>query len=184
MYDKDGVDIDLLHEIKDIQRKRLSDYAALRGGQSDYREGATAWDVASTTSVDVALPCATQNELSEKDALALVKAGVQAVGEGANMPSTPEAVKVFMQNKVLFGPGKATNAGGVATSALEMQQNASRDSWTFEHTEERLTQIMQDIHENCARTAEKYGEPGNYVLGANITGFVRVADAMLAHGVI
>ncbi len=184
VYDKDGVDIDLLHEIKDIQRKRLSDYAALRGGQSDYREGATAWDVASTTSVDVALPCATQNELSEKDALALVKAGVQAVGEGANMPSTPEAVKVFMQNKVLFGPGKATNAGGVATSALEMQQNASRDSWTFEHTEERLTQIMQDIHENCARTAEKYGEPGNYVLGANITGFVRVADAMLAHGVI
>lgn len=184
IYDKHGVDIDLLHEIKDVQRKRLSDYAALRGQQSDYRAGATAWDVASTTSVDVALPCATQNELSEKDALALVKAGVQAVGEGANMPSTPEAVKVFTQNNVLFGPGKATNAGGVATSALEMQQNASRDSWSFEYTEERLTQIMQDIHENCAQTAEKYGEPGNYVLGANITGFVRVADAMLAHGVI
>ena len=184
IYDKDGVDIDLLHDIKDVQRKRLSDYAALRGSQSEYREGASAWDVASTTSVDVALPCATQNELSEKDALALVKAGVEAVGEGANMPCTPEAVKVFSQNNVLFGPGKATNAGGVATSALEMQQNASRDSWSFEYTEERLTQIMQDIHENCALTAEKYGEPGNYVLGANITGFVRVADAMLAHGVI
>lgn len=184
VYDKDGVDIDLLHEIKDVQRKRLSDYSALRGSQSEYHEGKTVWDVASVTNVDVALPCATQNELNEKDALTLVKAGVQAVGEGANMPCTPEAVKVFNKNNVLFGPGKATNAGGVATSALEMQQNASRDSWTFEYTEQRLTEIMEDIHENCARTAEEYGEPGNYALGANITGFVRVADAMLAHGVI
>lgn len=184
VYDKDGLDIELLHHIKDVQRGRLSDYAAQRGEQSEYRAGARVWDVAATTTIDVALPCATQNELNENDAHTLVKSGVMAVGEGANMPCTPEALHVFMENNVLFAPGKAANAGGVATSALEMQQNASRDSWTFEYTERRLTEIMQDIHENCAVTAEKYGQPGNYVLGANITGFVRVADAMLALGVI
>lgn len=184
VYDKDGLDIELLHQVKTVERKRLSDYAQLRGKNSDYRDGHKVWDLATVTSIDVALPCATQNEISETDAQALVKAGVLAVGEGANMPCTPEAVKVFMENDVLFGPGKAANAGGVATSALEMQQNASRDSWTFEYTERRLTEIMKDIHHSCALTAEKYGEPGNYVLGANITGFIRVADAMLAHGVI
>ena len=114
----------------------------------------------------------------------LVKNGVMAVGEGANMPCTPEAVQIFQAANVLFAPGKAANAGGVATSALEMQQNASRDSWSFERTEERLAEIMRDIHDTCAQTAEEYGAPGNYVLGANIAGFVRVAEAMRALGVI
>jgi glutamate dehydrogenase (NADP+) len=130
------------------------------------------------------MPSATQNELSGKDAGTLVKNRVIAVGEGANMPSTPEAIQVFQGADVLFAPGKAANAGGVATSALEMQQNASRDSWTFEQTEERLATIMRNIHDTCAATAEEYGAPGNYVLGANIAGFVRVAEAMQMLGVI
>lgn len=130
------------------------------------------------------MPSATQNELTGKDAKKLVKNGVMAVGEGANMPSTPDAIKVFQQAGVKFGPGKAANAGGVATSALEMQQNASRDSWSFSHTERRLGEIMVGIHDRCATTAEEYGMPGNYVAGANIAGFVKVADAMLAQGLI
>jgi glutamate dehydrogenase (NADP+) len=132
----------------------------------------------------VALPCATQNELSGEDARRLVQGGVVAVAEGANMPCTPDAVRAFRDAGVAFGPGKAANAGGVATSALEMQQNASRDSWTFEHTERRLVQIMRDIHAACRDTAEEYGAPGDYAAGANIAGFVRVADAMLALGLI
>src|SRR5690606_20639902 len=138
------------------------------------------WDVPT----DVALPCATQNELHGDDAKALLSNGVVAVAEGANMPTTPDAVAMLQEAGVLFGPGKAANAGGVATSALEMQQNASRDSWSFEHTEERLSDIMAGIHDRCAEVAEEYGAPGNYVLGANIAGFQRVADAMLALGVI
>src|SRR5690606_10853600 len=134
------------------------------------------WDVP----CEIALPCATQNELSGKDARTLVKNGVIAVTEGANMPSTPEAVRVFQEAGVLFGPGKAANAGGVATSALEMQQNASRDSWSFDQANERLSQIMKGIHDSCAATADEYGAPGDYVLGANIAGFVRVAEAMRA----
>ena len=184
VYDKDGVDVELLHDIKEVRRARLSDYAAERGGASDYREGGNIWSIAGQTHIDVALPCATQNELSEEDARVLVANGVRAVAEGANMPSTPDAVHVFADAGVLFAPGKAANAGGVATSALEMQQNASRDSWSFEYTEERLAEIMSGIHESCATTAEEYGEPGNYVLGANIAGFTRVADAMLAQGLI
>jgi glutamate dehydrogenase (NADP+) len=129
------------------------------------------------------VPCATQNELSGKDAKTLIGNGVIAVAEGANMPSTPEAVRAFQGSRVLFGPGKAANAGGVATSALEMQQNASRDSWSFEQARERLGQIMQGIHDRCAGTAEEYGAKGNYVLGANIAGFTRVAEAMRAQGV-
>lgn len=184
VFDREGVDAELLHQVKDVERGRLSDYAERRGSVSEYRPDARVWDVASSIRVDVALPCATQNELGETDAVVLADSGVLAVGEGANMPCTPEAVRVFAERNVLFGPGKAVNAGGVATSALEMQQNASRDSWSFEHTEERLTKIMVNIHETCAETAIEYGDPGNYVLGANIAGFVRVADAMLAHGVI
>lgn len=130
------------------------------------------------------MPSATQNELTGKDARALVKNSVVAVGEGANMPSTPEAVRHFQEAGIMFALGKATNAGGVATSALEMQQNASRDSWTFEQTEARLATIMQAIHDRCAVTADEYGAPGDYVLGANIAGFVRVAKAMDALGVI
>lgn len=184
VFDQGGVDAELLHQVKDVERGRLEEYSNRRGGHSEYRHGGNIWDVASAMTIDVALPCATQNELGETDAVVLAESGVMAVGEGANMPCTPEAVRVFADRNVLFGPGKAVNAGGVATSALEMQQNASRDSWSFDHTEARLTEIMVNIHENCAETAKKYGAPGNYVLGANIAGFTRVADAMLAHGVI
>jgi glutamate dehydrogenase (NADP+) len=132
----------------------------------------------------VALPCATQNELDGSHAKKLLGHGVLAVAEGANMPTTGEATRLFQEADVLFGPGKAANAGGVATSALEMQQNASRDSWTFEYTEERLGQIMKSIHDTCAETAEDYGMPGNYVAGANIAGFMKVAGAMMAQGLI
>ena len=132
----------------------------------------------------MALPCATENELDERAARELIGHGCVAVGEGANMPCTPEAVRLFREAGVAFGPGKAANAGGVATSALEMQQNATRESWTFEDTEDRLSRIMSDIHARCRETAEEYGDPGNYVLGANIAAFLPVADAMLALGVI
>jgi glutamate dehydrogenase (NADP+) len=138
------------------------------------------WDVP----CDIALPCATQNEIDGDDAVALIKGGCRIVAEGANMPCTPEAVRRFADAGVVFAPGKAANAGGVATSALEMQQNASRDSWTFEHTEERLAEIMRGIHDRCLTTADAYGTPGNYVAGANIAGFTQVADAMLAQGII
>src|SRR5699024_1165516 len=130
------------------------------------------------------LPCATQNELGASSAKKMISGGLIAVAEGANMPCTAQAVSLFQDAGVLFGPGKAANAGGVATSALEMQQNASRDSWSFAHTERRLSEIMIGIHDRCAATAEEYGVPGNYVAGANIAGFVKVADAMLAQGLI
>jgi glutamate dehydrogenase (NADP+) len=132
----------------------------------------------------VALPCATENELTEAHATRLVRNGVEVVAEGANMPTTPGGIRVFRDASVVFGPGKAANAGGVATSALEMQQNASRDSWSAEHTEARLAEIMRDIHTSVVTTADEYGVPDDYVLGANIAGFVKVADAMLAMGVI
>lgn len=180
IFDENGIDLGLVKEIKEIRRERISEYARRKGTGSHYVERGSVWDIA----CDVAMPSATQNELTGKDARTLIANGVVAVGEGANMPSTPDAVRLFQEAGVLFAPGKAANAGGVATSALEMQQNASRDSWTFERTEERLAQIMRDIHDNCAATAEEYGAPGDYVLGANITGFVRVAEAMNALGVI
>jgi glutamate dehydrogenase (NADP+) len=184
VFDEGGIDLDLLREVKQVRRGRLSQYAEARGSASEYRPNANIWGLAATTRVDVALPCATQNELDEADAAVLTQNGLLAVAEGANMPSTPEAVRVFGEAGVLFGPGKAANAGGVATSALEMQQNASRDSWSFPHTEARLHEIMVGIHEDCRSTAEEYGRPGDYVLGANIDGFTRVANAMLALGVV
>ena len=162
-----------------MERGRLKDYGVRKPGVA-YVDGGSVWDVGAT----VALPCATQNELDGDAAAGSSRNGLLAVGEGANMPCTPDAVAVFQDAGVLFGPGKAANAGGVATSALEMQQNASRDSWSFEHTEQRLTDIMVGIHDRCAATADEYGAPGNYVLGANIAGFVKVADAMLAQGLI
>ncbi|MDW9628912.1 NADP-specific glutamate dehydrogenase [Sinorhizobium meliloti] len=180
VVDEDGIDLELVKEIKEVRRERISEYARLKGAGTHYIEAGSVWDVP----CDVAMPSATQNELTGKDARTLVKNGVLAVGEGANMPCTPEAVRTFQEAGVLFAPGKAANAGGVATSALEMQQNASRDSWTFEQTEARLATIMQAIHDRCAETAEEYGTPGDYVLGANIAGFVRVAEAMDALGVI
>lgn len=180
VVDECGIDLPLIREIKHERRERLSEYARIKGQGSRYVEKGRIWDVP----CDIALPCATQNELTGKDALTLIKNGVMLVGEGANMPSTPDAVEHFQKSGVMFAPGKAANAGGVATSALEMQQNASRDSWTFEQTEDRLAEVMRRIHDDCAVTADQYGAPGNYVLGANIAGFVRVAEAMQALGVI
>jgi glutamate dehydrogenase (NADP+) len=180
VVDDRGLDLPLLQQVKAVERGSLADYAARRGGSARYVPGRRVWEVGAT----VALPCATQNELDEADARALVASGLVAVAEGANMPTTPGAVAVLREAGVLFGPGKAANAGGVATSALEMQQNASRDSWSFEYTEQRLAAIMRDIHDRCAATADEYGAPGDYVLGANVAGFLKVADAMLALGVV
>jgi len=180
VIDSAGIDLALLKEVKESRRARVRDYASERGGSATFVEGGSIWQVP----CDIALPCATQNELNAADASALVANGCTIVAEGANMPTTPDAVRILIGAGVRFAPGKAANAGGVATSALEMQQNASRDSWTFEYTEERLSEIMKGIHDRCAETAEEYGAPGNYALGANIAGFTRVADAMLALGVI
>lgn len=180
IVDETGIDLELVKELKEVRRARISEYADLKGGGARYVEGGSIWDVP----CQIAMPSATQNELTGKDARTLIANGVEVVGEGANMPSTPEAVRAFQEAGVLFAPGKAANAGGVATSALEMQQNASRDSWSFEQTEARLADIMRGIHDLCADTAEEYGAPGDYVLGANIAGFIRVAEAMRAFGVI
>lgn len=180
VVDEGGIDLELVKEIKEVRRERIAQYAKLKGASCRYVEGGSIWDVP----CDVAMPSATQNEISGDEARVLVKNGVIAVGEGANMPSTPEATQIFQKAGVLFAPGKAANAGGVATSALEMQQNASRDSWSFEETEARLADIMHSIHDLCAQTAEEYGIAGDYVAGANIAGFVRVAEAMTALGVV
>ncbi|MEV7646351.1 NADP-specific glutamate dehydrogenase [Arthrobacter sp. NPDC089319] len=180
VVDEAGIDVELLRQIKEVERGRISDYADRRGASVHYVPEGNVWDVDCT----VALPSATQNELDDKSARRLVESGLIAVAEGANMPCTSEAASIFQEANVLFGPGKAANAGGVATSALEMQQNASRDAWSFEYTEQRLTDIMVGIHDRCAETADKYGMPGNYVAGANISGFKKVADAMLAQGLI
>ncbi|UPK76140.1 NADP-specific glutamate dehydrogenase [Nocardioidaceae bacterium SCSIO 66511] len=180
VVDERGIDVDLLREVKEVERLRIEAYAERRGHGATYVEGGRVWEVGAT----VALPCATQNELEPNDVKVLLDSGLVAVAEGANMPTTPEAVRMLQSADVLFGPGKAANAGGVATSALEMQQNASRDAWSEEFTEGRLTDIMVGIHERCAATAEEYGLPGDYVAGANIAGFVPVADAVLALGVV
>ncbi|PZG52067.1 NADP-specific glutamate dehydrogenase [Spongiactinospora gelatinilytica] len=180
ILDEKGIDLELLKQIKEVERARLDVYAARRGEGATFVPDRNVWDVP----CEVAMPSATQNEITGKDAATLVAGGLVAVGEGANMPTTPEGIKVFLDAGVAFGPGKAANAGGVATSALEMQQNASRDSWTFEFSEHRLQEIMSDIHDRCLQTADEYGMPGNYVAGANIDGFRRVADAMLALGLI
>jgi glutamate dehydrogenase (NADP+) len=180
VVDEAGIDLELLKQIKQVRRGRIREYVELRGGSARFVTGGSVWDVP----CHVAMPSATQNELHVADAATLIRNGCQAVAEGANMPTTPEATKAFLESGVLFGPGKAANAGGVATSALEMQQNASRDSWTFEYTEQRLAEIMNQIHDRCAETAQEYGAPGNYVVGANIAGFVKVGEAMLALGLI
>lgn len=180
IVDDSGIDLASLKEIKEVRRSRIEEYVRRKGIGAHYIAGGSIWDV----QCDVAMPCATQNELTGRDALSLIRNGIIAVGEGSNMPCTPEAVRTFQQAGILFAPGKAANAGGVATSALEMQQNASRDSWTFEQTETRLATIMKEIHDCCAASANEYGAPGNYVLGANISSFVRIAEAMEALGVI
>jgi len=179
VHDPKGIDLDLLKDIKLVQRSRISEYAE-RNPAARYTPGRDIWSVP----CQVAVPSATQNELNGRDAATLVANGCTAVVEGANMPTTPDGIAVFKEAGVAFGPAKAANAGGVATSALEMQQNASRDSWTFEHTEARLAEIMSEIHTICSQTAEEYFAPGDYVLGANIAGFLRVSNAMTALGVI
>ena len=178
VYDPDGIDLAALKEIKEVKRARLTEYKNYRPN-AEYHEGRGVWSV----KVDIALPCATQNELFLEDAEALVANGCIAVAEGANMPTTIEATQYLQEHGVLFAPGKAANAGGVATSALEMSQNSERLSWTFEEVDAKLKTIMVNICHNAANAAEKYGAKGNYVVGANIAGFEKVVDAMLAQGV-
>jgi glutamate dehydrogenase (NADP+) len=179
IHDERGINLQTLKQLKEVERCRISRYVQ-HHGQARYLEGGRIWDIP----CEVALPCATQNELDEAAARKLVTHGCIAVAEGANMPTTPGGVRVFISAGIAYGPGKAANAGGVATSALEMQQNASRDAWTFEHTEQRLGEIMRNIHRDCFETAAEYGSPRNYVIGANIVGFRRVAEAMIAFGLI
>ena len=178
VYDPEGIDLAALKEIKEVKRARLTEYKNYRP-DAEYHEGRGVWSV----KVDIALPCATQNELFLEDAEALVANGCIAVAEGANMPTTIEATQYLQEHGVLFAPGKAANAGGVATSALEMSQNSERLSWTFEEVDAKLKNIMVNICHNAANAAEKYGAKGNYVVGANISGFEKVVDAMLAQGV-
>ena len=179
IYDKDGIDVALLKEVKEVKRARLTEYAAARPS-AEYHEGKGVW----TIPCDVALPCATQNELDLDDAKTLVANGCFAVAEGANMPTTMEATEYLQENGVLFAPGKAANAGGVATSALEMSQNSERLSWTFEEVDSKLKNIMVNIFHNLDDAAKRYGMEGNYVAGANIAGFEKVVDAMNAQGIV
>lgn len=180
IYDKNGIDLKAVKQIKEVERKRIKEYLTYHP-EAEYHEGcAGIW----TIPCDVALPCATQNELNEESAKALVKNGCYAVAEGANMPSTPEAIEVFQSNNILFGPAKAANAGGVATSALEMSQNSMRYSWTFEEVDAKLKQIMADIYAKTAAAAKEFGMEDNLVAGANIAGFLKVADSMMAQGVV
>ena len=179
VYDAEGIDLVAIKEIKEVQRARLTEYKKYRPN-SEYHEGRGVWSV----KVDIALPCATQNELLLEDAKALVANGVIAVAEGANMPTTLEATHYLQENGVIFAPGKASNAGGVATSALEMSQNSERLSWSFEEVDAKLKTIMVNICHNAAAAAKKYGAEGNYVVGANIAGFEKVVDAMTAQGIV
>jgi len=180
VYDPQGINLNTVKRLKEVERKRIKEYVK-EHPHAIYTEGCEGiW----TIECDIALPCATQNEIDEKAARMLVANGVKAIGEGANMPSTLEAIEVFLENKVLFGPAKAANAGGVAVSALEMAQNSMRTSWTFEEVDERLHNIMRNIYHSTVRAAERYGHSGNLVVGANIAGFIRVADAMIAQGVV
>ena len=179
IYYADGIDLDALKEIKEVRRQRLTEYKNYRPN-AEYHEGKGVWSV----KCDIALPCATQNELNLDDAKALVANGVMAVAEGANMPTTMEATDYLLEKGVYFLPGKAANAGGVATSALEMSQNSERLSWTFEEVDSKLNQIMVNVYHNIDNAAKKYGFEGNYVVGANIAGFEKVADAMNAQGIV
>lgn len=180
IYDKNGVDLALVKQLKEVERKRIKEYVNTHP-EAEYHEGCKGvW----TVKCDIALPCATQNEIDGDSAKALVANGVIAVAEGANMPSTPEAIECFQSSGVLFGPAKAANAGGVATSALEMSQNSIRYSWTFEETDAKLREIMIDIYNKSAAAAKEYGMEDNLVAGANIAGFLKVADAMMAYGVV
>ena len=178
IYDKNGIDLDAVKQIKEVERKRIKEYLNYHA-DAEYHEGCKGiW----TIPCDIALPCATQNEIDGESALALVKNGCKVVSEGANMPSTPEAIDTYLANGLLYGPAKAANAGGVATSGLEMSQNSLRLSWSFEEVNERLHGIMKSIFKACDEASKEYGMPGNYMAGANIAGFLKVAEAMKAQG--
>ena len=179
IHDEEGLDLEAIKQIKQVQRGRISEYAEAHD-RAQFEEDGNIWEVP----CDLALPSATQNELDEDDAKTLIENGCIAIGEGANMPCTPEAVQTFLEAGIAFGPGKAANAGGVAVSALEMQQNAGRESWSFEYTDQQLKEIMQKIHADCRDAAEEFGTPGNYLNGANIAGFLMVARALIAQGLI
>lgn len=180
IYDKNGINLKTVKRLKEVERKRISDYVK-EHPHAEYREGCSGiWEIP----CDVALPCATQNEIDANSARILVKNGVRAIGEGANMPSTLEAIEVFLQSGVLFGPAKAANAGGVSVSALEMAQNSMRLAWTFEEVDAKLHEIMINIYRTSMKAAEEYGHPGNLVVGANIAGFIKVADAMMVQGLV
>ncbi|GED30235.1 glutamate dehydrogenase [Brevibacillus centrosporus] len=180
IYDKNGINLETVKRLKEVERKRISDYVK-EHPQAEYREGCSGiWEIP----CDVALPCATQNEIDANSARILVKNGVRAIGEGANMPSTLEAIEVFLQSGVLFGPAKAANAGGVSVSALEMAQNSMRLAWTFEEVDAKLHEIMINIYRTSMKAAAEYGHPGNLVVGANIAGFIKVADAMMVQGLV
>ena len=179
IIDMDGIDVALVQQIKEVERKRISEYA-VRKPSAKYVDGGCVWDV----KCDIALPCSTQNDIDVEKAQTLINNGCYAVGEGANMPCTNDAVKLFLANKVHVGPAKAANAGGVATSALEMSQNSMRLEWTFEEVDAKLDAIMTSIFKACDEASKEYGMPGNYVAGANIAGFKKVAKAMMAQGVI
>ncbi|MDD6807828.1 MAG: NADP-specific glutamate dehydrogenase [Oscillospiraceae bacterium] len=180
IYDKNGIDLDLVKQLKEVERKRIKEYINTHA-DAEYHEGCSGiW----TIPCDIALPCATQNEIDEAAAKALAANGCYCVSEGANMPSTPEAINVYFENNMLYGPAKAANAGGVATSGLEMSQNSQRMAWTFEAVDEKLHDIMRDIFAQCDSAAKEYGMPGNYMAGANIAGFLKVAEAMKAQGCV
>ena len=180
IYDKDGIDLDLVKQIKEVERKRIKEYVD-RKPTAEYHEGCKGiW----TIPCDIALPCATQNEIDGESAKILVKNGCKVVSEGANMPSTPEAIETYLSNGLLYGPAKAANAGGVATSGLEMSQNSIRLSWSFEEVDEKLHNIMKSIFKACDDAAKEYGMPGNYMAGANIAGFLKVAESMKAQGCV
>lgn len=180
IYDKNGINLDTVKRLKEVERKRISEYVN-EHPDADYFEGCeNIWLIP----CDIALPCATQNEIDETSAKILVTNGVKAIGEGANMPSTLQAIEVFLSNGVLFGPAKAANAGGVAVSALEMAQNSARISWSFEEVDAKLHEIMVNIYRNSKNASEEYGHAGNLVVGSNIAGFLKVADAMIAQGII
>ncbi len=178
VYDPQGINLDVVKRLKEVERKRLSEYVKLVPGAT-YREDGSVWDVP----CDIALPCATQNELNLENALTLIKNGCAAVGEGANMPTTPDAAHAFQKAGVLFAPGKAANAGGVATSALEMSQNSMRLSWSFDEVDQRLNRVMSGIYRQMDDAAKAYGHADDYITGANIAGFIKVADAMIAQGI-
>ncbi|MCM3091858.1 MULTISPECIES: NADP-specific glutamate dehydrogenase [unclassified Cytobacillus] len=180
IYDPNGISLETVKRLKEVERKRIREYVKEHPSAQYFDGCSSIWSIP----CDIALPCATQNEIGEEAAEMLVSNGVKAVGEGANMPTTSEAIEVFLRNNILFGPAKAANAGGVAVSALEMAQNSSRLSWTFEEVDAKLQQIMKNIYQSSVKAADEYGHPGNLVAGANIAGFVKVADAMITQGVI